>query len=64
MVGGYTFSQMNDGKNWYCSLRKAGCKARVKMDNNDGSMDFSQNKHDHEPRKYHITSQGKYIFFK
>lgn len=61
MANGYTYSK-SDKLNWYCSKRtRFGCKAKVRLSNNCKYIDKFVNYHDHEPPKYVVTSEGRYI---
>ncbi|XP_045496215.1 protein tramtrack, beta isoform isoform X23 [Colias croceus] len=61
MVNGYTFSQCKNSKNFYCSKKDAGCKARVKLTADQRiSNDHSDFRHFHPPPQYIITSSGNY----
>lgn len=62
MLNNYTYSQMKQSSNYYCSKKDAGCKAKVKIDK-DGKIDsyYSRTCHNHDPPKYMITAAGKYI---
>ncbi|KAF9412006.1 hypothetical protein HW555_009361 [Spodoptera exigua] len=63
MIGNYTFSQKNGGRNWYCSQKKGtNCKARVAMDVQKEIILSYSNDHNHEPKKYVISKSGKYLF--
>lgn len=60
MLNGFTFSQMKQTNNYYCSKKDAGCKARVKLDPEGIIVQFST-EHTHPPPKYMLTPSGKYI---
>ncbi|KAH9631439.1 hypothetical protein HF086_014284 [Spodoptera exigua] len=64
MIGNYTFSQKNGGRNWYCSQRRTQCKARVAMDAKKEIILSYFGDHNHEPKKYVISKSGKYLFDK
>lgn len=61
MLGGYTFAQISE-KHWYCSKKKLGCKAKVKME--DGRVVAANNVHCHSPPTYHVTKAGQYILMR
>ncbi|XP_022825808.1 uncharacterized protein LOC111355923 [Spodoptera litura] len=63
MINGFTFAQMGK-RHWYCSKRKVGCKARVKMAEDGQTISEVINEHDHERPTYHVTTSGEYIFFR
>ncbi|CAH0399059.1 unnamed protein product [Chilo suppressalis] len=56
MIEGYTYSQMKDSRNYYCSKKDSGCRARVKLDEMGGIAN-AQTEHQHPPPKYLFTSQ-------
>lgn len=56
---GYTFAQMNSDRLYYCSKKKTGCKARVRMES--GFIIYADVTHTHEPPRYKCTSSGEYV---
>ncbi|KAI5646682.1 FLYWCH zinc finger domain-containing protein [Phthorimaea operculella] len=54
LYGGYTFSQQHSRRHWYCSKKKMGCKARVRM-TEDQAIVFSYNQHIHPPPLLQFT---------
>ncbi|CAH1635561.1 unnamed protein product [Spodoptera littoralis] len=58
MLGGYTFAQMHSRRHWYCSKKKAGCKARIKMDVDSVTVIEAYRIHNHEPPEYYVTKNG------
>ncbi|VVC90622.1 unnamed protein product, partial [Leptidea sinapis] len=56
MIDGFTFSQMRNTLNYYCSKKDSGCKARVKL-TSDGKISLNQmsclSTHTHPPPKYY-----------
>lgn len=63
MIDGYTFSQVSK-KNWYCSRKKKGCKAKVHLANGDAGnleMTFCDNVHNHGRNEYKQTKEGYYL---
>ncbi|CAK1579141.1 unnamed protein product [Parnassius mnemosyne] len=60
MLNRYTFSQMKQTNNFYCSKKDAGCKARVKLSTN-GLIQQAFTGHTHPPPKYMVTSDGIYV---
>lgn len=58
-LNGYTYSQYHE-KIYYCSKRKAGCKARVKLDADDKILNAFE-EHSHYPPEYMRTAYGSYI---
>ncbi|XP_047531535.1 uncharacterized protein LOC125067165 [Vanessa atalanta] len=56
MLEGFTFAQTINRRYWYCSKRKIGCKARVRL-GEDGRIIFAFNQHNHVPPRYHISSK-------
>lgn len=61
MVDGYTYSQMRDTNNYYCSKKNAGCRARVKISGDSKLLNVSSAPHTHSKPNYMITSGGRYI---
>lgn len=61
MVNGYTYSQMKDSDNYYCSKKNTGCKARVKFNNTGKLLSNCILQHVHPPPNYVITAGGRYI---
>lgn len=59
MLNGYTYAQIG-ANNFYCSKKRFGCKARVNLDN-DGKIYKSFTEHEHDPPKYMVTADGKYV---
>ncbi|CAG9787379.1 unnamed protein product [Diatraea saccharalis] len=57
MMNRYTYSQMKDSRNYYCSKKDMGCKARVKLDS-EGGVANAITEHKHPPPNYMLTSQG------
>lgn len=55
----YTFARMNSDRLYYCSKKKTGCKAKVRMEN--GNIIYADVTHTHEPPKYKCTSKGEYV---
>ncbi|KAJ8724560.1 hypothetical protein PYW08_016034 [Mythimna loreyi] len=62
MLDGFTFAQMHSKRHWYCSRKKAGCKARIKMDTDFQTIIEAVRIHTHDPPEYHIADTGEYIF--
>lgn len=60
MLDGYTYSQMKTTRNYYCSKKDVGCKARVKLAE-DGNIFSAFVKHSHGPPKYMITNDGTFV---
>lgn len=61
MLNGYTYKQ--NTKKWplyYCSKRKFGCKASVKLDS-CGKIIQVQENHKHDPPRYIVTPRGQYV---
>lgn len=61
MVDGYTYSQMRDTNNYYCSKKNAGCKARVKVSRDGRLISDSAAGHIHPPPNYTVTSSGTFV---
>lgn len=61
MLGGYTFAQVHNNR-WYCSKKKIGCKARIKMDTDSVTILEANNVHNHDPPQYYVTKEGEYVF--
>ncbi|CAH2085751.1 unnamed protein product [Euphydryas editha] len=59
-MGGYTFAQMHSQKHWYCSQKRKGCKAKVKL-NEDGILVSALTEHCHSPPQIHVTNSGHYL---
>ncbi|KOB52135.1 Modifier of mdg4 [Operophtera brumata] len=49
---------MNSDRLYYCSKKKTGCKAKVRMD--EGYIIYASETHTHEPPNYQCTSKGEY----
>lgn len=64
MLGGFTFAQVNSKRHWYCSKRKMGCKAKIKMDVDEVTILEADNVHNHEPPQYHVTRNGEYVLLR
>ncbi|KAL0831869.1 hypothetical protein ABMA28_001399 [Loxostege sticticalis] len=60
MLNGYTYSQRNNSRNYYCSKKDHGCKARVCFDI-DGTIKRVNCFHDHEPPKYVTLKNGQCV---
>lgn len=60
LMGGYTFAQMHSQKHWYCSQKRKGCKAKVKL-NEDGILVSALTEHCHNPPQIHVTNSGHYL---
>ncbi|XP_052748512.1 uncharacterized protein LOC116412631 [Galleria mellonella] len=60
MLNSYTYSKDNKSRNYYCSKKSIGCKARIKLLDN-GKLIVGDSYHCHEPPKYVVTSSGKYV---
>ncbi|KAF9796491.1 hypothetical protein SFRURICE_014662 [Spodoptera frugiperda] len=58
MLDGYTFAQMHSRRHWYCSKKKTGCKARIKMDVDFVTVIEACRIHNHEPPDYYVTKAG------
>ncbi|KAL0831876.1 hypothetical protein ABMA28_001406 [Loxostege sticticalis] len=63
MLGGFTFAQNHTKRLWYCSQKKKGCRARVRMDD-AGRIVAADTYHDHTPPDYHVTSSGEIILLR
>ncbi|KAL0831862.1 hypothetical protein ABMA28_001392 [Loxostege sticticalis] len=63
MLKNYTFSKHTKSRNYYCSSKLKGCRARFKMDEK-GDIIHGDFTHTHDPPKYAISSSGHYIKFK
>ncbi|KAL0831866.1 hypothetical protein ABMA28_001396 [Loxostege sticticalis] len=62
MLKNYTFSKHTKSRNYYCSSKLKGCRARFKMDEK-GDIIHGDFTHTHDPPKYAISSSGHYIKF-
>ncbi|KAL0881461.1 hypothetical protein ABMA27_001324 [Loxostege sticticalis] len=60
MLKNYTFSKDSRTRNYYCSSKLRGCRARFKMDEK-GDIIHGDFTHTHDPPKYAISSSGHYI---
>lgn len=61
MLNGYTYSQnLRAPRNYYCSKKNVGCKAKVKFGSN-GKIRSAHLIHSHEQPKYMITKSGEYF---
>lgn len=60
MMNGYTYSQNAQSRNYYCSKKDSGCRARIKLKEN-GQVREANCKHTHAPPVYIRTSSGEYI---
>lgn len=63
LMGGYTFAQMHSQRHWYCSQKRKGCKARVKLDT-DGTLISALTEHNHLPPNIHVTKTGHYLILR
>lgn len=61
MYKDFTFSQQNRSRNFYCSKKDEGCKAKIKLDDNGQILPVSNTVHIHPPPLYIMSSQGNYI---
>lgn len=61
MLNGYTYSQKNLTRNYYCSKKDAGCKARVKLDKDGSVNSASVTIHFHDPPQYVVLPHGDYV---
>ncbi|CAH0673871.1 unnamed protein product [Spodoptera exigua] len=59
MLDGFTFAQMHSKRHWYCSKKKAGCKAKIKMDVDLVTVIESYRTHNHQPPEYYVTKAGE-----
>lgn len=62
MLRGYTYSSSN-GRNYYCSKKDQGCRARVKLDGNK-QLKISKIEdlnHNHSKPTFVLTSSGVYM---
>ncbi|CAH2267937.1 jg8399 [Pararge aegeria aegeria] len=57
MLDGFTYSQMKQSNNYYCSKKDSGCKARVKLLSEGKISQQSVTIHAHPPPKYMITAK-------
>uniref|UniRef100_A0A2H1VPS2 SFRICE_011211 n=1 Tax=Spodoptera frugiperda TaxID=7108 RepID=A0A2H1VPS2_SPOFR len=62
MFRGYTYYQQNRSSHYYCSKKKSGCAARVKLDSNGKIMSTAFATHLH-PAPQYVISNGRYIKF-
>ncbi|KAG7309838.1 hypothetical protein JYU34_004349 [Plutella xylostella] len=47
---------------WYCSRRQAGgCRAHVKLHQDQHGVLDAQGDHDHEPPQYYRTRDGQFV---
>ncbi|KAL0831864.1 hypothetical protein ABMA28_001394 [Loxostege sticticalis] len=60
MLKNYTFSKHTKSRNYYCSSKLKGCRARFKMDEK-GDIIHGDFTHTHDPPKYAISSSGHNI---
>ncbi|KAF9796489.1 hypothetical protein SFRURICE_014660 [Spodoptera frugiperda] len=60
MFQGYTYSQQNQSRNYYCSKKDVGCKARLKLDSNGKIISTAFTTHMHPAPKY-VFSNGRYF---
>lgn len=63
MLGGFTFAQNHTKRLWYCSQKRNGCKAKVRM-NEDDQIVYADNNHSHQPPEYHVTNTGQFILLR
>ncbi|KAH9645073.1 hypothetical protein HF086_005618 [Spodoptera exigua] len=63
MFQGYTYSQQHQTRNYYCSKKDSGCKARLKLDCNGKILPTSFIQHLHPPPKYVVMPKGQYVKF-
>ncbi|CAH2267935.1 jg8397 [Pararge aegeria aegeria] len=60
LMHGYTFAQMHSPKHWYCSQKRKGCKAKIKLDA-EGTILAAFTQHCHEPPQLYASKGGKYF---
>ncbi|CAH2085755.1 unnamed protein product [Euphydryas editha] len=56
MFNDYTYSQMGDTDNYYCSKKNAGCRARIKVSRDGRLLESTSTPHIHDPPIYVVTS--------
>lgn len=59
MVNGYTFSERRRTY-WYCTKKKVGCQVKVRTDK-DLNLTQINGTHTHDPPKYHVTRDGRFV---
>ncbi|GBP73779.1 hypothetical protein EVAR_42951_1 [Eumeta japonica] len=57
---GYSFSQWQASRYWYCSRKNTGCKARIHLNDND-QIAFYDGMHTHDPPRFYVTKAGHYV---
>ncbi|XP_064292230.1 uncharacterized protein LOC128672203 [Plodia interpunctella] len=62
MLNGYTFAQNHTPRLWYCSQKRNGCKAKIKMSDN-GYILRADTDHCHTPPMYYINKLGEYRLY-
>lgn len=61
MYNGYTYKRTSKRNPlYYCSKRKFGCKASVKL-NENGDIGQVFEDHGHDPPQYLVTADGEYV---
>ncbi|KAG7309835.1 hypothetical protein JYU34_004344 [Plutella xylostella] len=47
---------------WYCSSRKAGCRASLRSNRDKPTLVMSSSlEHNHDPPRYHQTKEGMWV---
>lgn len=60
MMDGYTYSQLHQSMNYYCSKKDKGCKAKIQLDK-EGNVKKADRLHSHPPPQYMCLSSGRYV---
>ncbi|CAK1543864.1 unnamed protein product [Leptosia nina] len=60
MADKYTFSPTTK-RHWYCSKKKAGCQARVFLNDDETEVLFYNKEHNHEPPLFMQLPSGLYF---
>lgn len=61
MLNGYTYKKSaKKSLLYYCSKRRIGCKASVRLDS-CGKISQVQEIHEHDPPRYIVSPSGQYV---